>query len=116
MPAVAWLTARNRNLAVHRIWATRLFLVVNGTWFMRVGVRAWYGLTGDTFDGFPFFSYWSFAAYLLPLALYELYRRAKASSPAAQHAMATGLVVLTLVMGIGEVLTFLRNWRPLLAL
>jgi predicted membrane protein DUF2306 len=113
---VAWLTARDRNVAVHRVWATRLFLVVNGTWFMRVGVRAWYGLTGDTFAGFPFFSYWSFAAYLLPLALYELYRRAKTSSPAAQHAMATGLVVLTLVMGIGEVWTFLRNWRPLLAL
>jgi hypothetical protein len=30
--------------------------------------------------------------------------------------MATGLVVLTIVMGVGEVLTFLRNWRPLLAL
>ena len=114
--AVAWLTARNRNVAVHRIWATRLFLVVNGTWFMRVGVRAWYALTGDTFDGFPFFSYWSFAAYLLPLGVYELYRRAKAASPATQHAMATCLLMLTIVMAVGEVLTFLRNWRPLLAL
>jgi hypothetical protein len=114
--AFAWLAARNRNIAAHRVWAMRLFLVVNGTWFMRVGVRAWYGLTGDTFGDFPFFSYWSFAAYLLPLAIYELYLRAKTSSLAAQHTMAAALVVLTLVMGVGEVLTFLRNWRPLLAL
>jgi hypothetical protein len=114
--AFAWLAARNRNIVAHRVWATRLFLVVNGTWFMRVGVRAWYGLTGDTFDGFPFFTYWSFAAYLLPLAIYELYLRAKTSSPAAQHAMAAALVLLTMVMAAGEVLTFLRNWRPLLAL
>jgi hypothetical protein len=114
--ACAWLAARNRNIAAHRVWAMRLFLVVNGTWFMRVGVRAWYGLTGDTFDGFPFFSYWSFAAYLLPLAIYELYLRAKNSRPVVQHTMAAALVVLTVVMGVGEVLTFLRNWRPLLAL
>jgi hypothetical protein len=30
--------------------------------------------------------------------------------------MTTTLIALTIVMGIGEVFTFLRNWRPLLAL
>lgn len=113
--AAAWLTARKRNIAVHRVWATRLFLVVNGTWFMRVGVRAWMVLTGGAFDGFPFFTYWSFGATLLPLAVYELYLRAKTASAPARHAMAAALVVLTLVMGIGEIFTFLLKWRPLLA-
>ena len=113
---LAWRAARSRDIAAHRVWATRLFLVVNGTWFMRVGYRAWAALTDGGIDGFPFFTYWSFAATLLPLAVYELYRRAKTSSPAAQHAMAAALVLLTVVMGIGEVFTFLRNWRPLLAL
>jgi hypothetical protein len=114
--AFAWLAARNRNIAAHRVWAVRLFLVVNGTWFMRVGYRAWAALTDGGIDGFPFFTYWSFAAYLLPLAIYELYLRAKTSGSAAQHAMAAALVVLTVVMGVGEVLTFMRNWRPLLGL
>lgn len=111
----AWFAVRNRNIAAHRVWATRLFLVVNGTWFMRVGYRSWIVLTGGGID-FPFFSYWSFAAYLLPLAVYELYLRAKTAAPPYQHAMALSLVVLTVVMGIGEVFTFLLKWRPLLAL
>jgi hypothetical protein len=113
---LAWQAARDRNIGAHRVWAVRLFRVVNGTWFMRVGYRAWSALTDGGIDGFPFFSYWSFAAYLLPLAVYELYLRAKTSSPLAQHAMAGFLVVLTVVMGVGEVFTFLRNWRPLLLL
>src|SRR4029453_7210486 len=114
--AFAWLAARNRNIAAHRVWAVRLFLVVNGTWFMRVGYRAWAALTDGGIDGFPFFTYWSFAACLLPLAVYELYLRAKTSRPAAHPPLAAALVLLTVVMGIGEVFTFLRNWRPLLAL
>lgn len=112
----AWLAARSRNIAAHRVWATRLFLVVNGTWFMRVGYRSWIVLTGGGIDGFPFFSYWSFAAYLLPLAIYELYLRARTAAPPLQHTMAAGLVVLTGVMAIGVIFTFLLNWRPLLAL
>jgi uncharacterized membrane protein len=114
--AFAWRAVRNRSIASHREWATRLFLVVNGTWFMRVGLRAWMFLTAGAFGAQPFFSYWSFAAYLLPLAVYELYLRAKTAGPSAQYAMAGCLVVLTIVMGIGQILTFFRRWAPLLAL
>ena len=112
---LAWRAVRNRNIASHRVWATRLFLVVNGTWFMRVGFRAWIVLTGGAFGGQTFFSYWSFAAYLLPLAVYELYLRAKTAAPPFQYAMAVCLVVLTVVMGIGQIHTLFRNWAPLLA-
>lgn len=113
---LAWRAVRNHNIAAHRVWATRLFLVVNGTWFMRVGFRAWIVLTGGAFGGQTFFSYWSFAAYLLPLAVYELYLRAKTAAPPFQYAMAACLVVLTVVMGIGQIYTFFRNWAPLLSL
>jgi hypothetical protein len=113
---LAWGAIRSRDIAAHRVWAMRLFLVVNGTWFMRVGFRAWMVLTGGAFGTERFFSYWSFAAYLLPLAVYELYMRAKTASPSAQYAMAACLVVLTVVTGIGTIYTFFRNWAPLLSL
>lgn len=114
--AFAWRAVRSRDIGAHRVWATRLFLVVNGTWFMRVGLRAWLVLTGGAFGAETFFSYWSFAAYLLPLAIYELYLRAKTSSTPAQYAMAASLALLTVVTGIGTIYTFFRNWAPLLAL
>jgi uncharacterized membrane protein len=112
--ALAWRAVRSKDIAAHQRWATRLFLVVNGTWFMRVGMRAWTVLTDGAFDGLNFFSFWSFAAYLLPLAIYELYLRAKAAAAPAQYALAGSLVVLTLIMAVGTVATFFKNWRPLL--
>ena len=52
--------ARGRQFAKHRIWALRLFLVVNGVWFFRVGLMFWLVVNGgpvgfdpDTFTG-PF--------------------------------------------------------------
>ncbi len=113
---LAWRAVRSKDIAAHQRWATRLFLVVNGTWFMRVGMRAWMVLTGGAFDALNFFSFWSFAAYLLPLAIYEIYLRAKAAAAPVQYAMAASLVVLTLIMVVGEVATFFGTWRPLLLL
>lgn len=111
---LAWRAVLGRDIEAHQRWATRLFLVVNGTWFMRVGMRAWFVLTNDAFDGLSFFNYWSFAAYLLPLALYELYLRAKAAAAPAQYALAGSLAVLTVIMAVGTVATFFKTWRPLL--
>jgi hypothetical protein len=113
---LAWRAVRRQDVSSHRVWATRLFLVVNGTWFMRVGFRAWMVLTGGAFGGSTFFTYWSFAAYLLPLAIYELYLRAKTATPSTQYAMAACLVALTVATAIGSIYTFLRTWGPLLSL
>lgn len=112
---LAWRAALRRNVAVHAHWATCLFLTVNGTWFMRVGVRVWGILTGGA-DATDFFRFWSFGAYLLPLAVYPIYLRAAKASAPLQYAMAAGLLVLTLMMGIGTVATFMRTWAPLLAM
>jgi hypothetical protein len=58
--------------------------------------------------------FWFFGCYLLPLAVLELYLRAKESAgPSGRFAMAGGPVVLTALMGVGifGVATFM--WRPL---
>lgn len=111
---LAWRAVRAKHIAAHQRWATRLFLVVNGVWLMRVGVAAWTLLT--PYGAMPFFTFWSFGAYLVPLAVYELYLRAQKGAAPAQFAMAAILLALTLIMGAGEVSAFLRFWRPFLLL
>jgi uncharacterized membrane protein len=70
---LAWRAARRKDIPAHQRWATRLFLVVNGVWFLRVGLMAWRLVTQGAFGMEPFFTIWNFGSYLAPLALYELY-------------------------------------------
>lgn len=112
---LAYRAVRAKNIAVHQRWATRLFLVVNGVWFLRVGFSAWMVLTAGAFDAVPFFSLWSFGSYLLPLAVYELYWRAQYAPAPTQYAVAATVVALTIMMGLGSILAFLIMWRPLLS-
>src|SRR6266849_10569192 len=118
--ALAWRSALRREISTHRRWALRTYLMANAQWFARVGIFAWIivnrGLVGMTakWDG-PFNYFWFFGCYLLPLAVLELYLRARESAgPGGRFAMAGGLVVLTALMGVGifGVATFM--WRPLL--
>ena len=96
----------------HRQWALRLFLVVSGVWFFRISLMLWIvanqgpvGFDPKTFSG-PFLTFLSFADYLLPLALLELYFRAQRSTqPTARFAMAASLAVLTLATAAGVGLT-----------
>jgi len=78
--------ARTRNFKKHRIWAIRLFLVVNGVWFFRVGLFFWLfinqkpvGFDPETFEG-PFLYFLTFSQYIIPLSLFELYLKAKKNS------------------------------------
>jgi hypothetical protein len=103
---LAWRSALRRDISTHRLWALRIYLVANGQWFIRVGLMAWIvsrrlvGI-GEGFDG-PFFLFWGFGCYLLPLAVLELYLLAKESpGPRGRFAMAGGLVALTIFMGVG---------------
>jgi hypothetical protein len=118
----AALTARYaivRNFATHGRWALRLFMVVSGVWFFRVGMMLWlvinHGAAGfdpKTFTG-PFLTYWSFGNYLLPLAILEVYlRTTNRSSPLARFAMAAGLIVLTVGMGVGVLVATKVMWLP----
>lgn len=112
---LAWRSAHLRDIAAHRRWALRAFVVVNGVWFFRVGLFAWVifnrGPAGMTkaLDG-PFDRFWAVGCYLLPLLVAELYIRAKDSSnPRFRFAVAGGITMLTVLMSIGAagVSTFL---------
>jgi hypothetical protein len=111
--------AIGRDFATHRRWALRLFIVANGVWFFRVGLMLWLvinrgpaGFNPDTFTG-PFLTFWSFANYLLPLAILELYLRATdRSNSSARFAMAASLFMLTIAMGIGILVATKVMWLP----
>jgi hypothetical protein len=103
---LAFRAVRARRIAVHRRWAMRLYLVSNAQWFLRVGAFSYFAINQmlgnqPSFDD-PFLRFWTVGCYLAPLAVLELYLRARdSSSPLGKGAVASGLVVLTLLMGVG---------------
>jgi len=107
-----------RNFTIHRRWALRLFLVASASWFIRLGFALTLVLLGPigfdstTFTG-PLVTFWSFAQYLLPLGVLELYLWAQ-DRPGALRRMATAgvLFVLTLAMGAGIALNAIGSWVP----
>ncbi|MBV6321062.1 DUF2306 domain-containing protein [Duganella violaceipulchra] len=110
--------ARARRLDLHRRWALRLFLVVSGSWFFRVGLLFWLLVNGGpvgfdpkTFTG-PALNLLVFGESLLPLTLLELYLRARAGGGARKLAAAAGLTLLTLAMGVGIVGASMAMWLP----
>ncbi len=103
--ALAYRQARGRNFVAHRRWALRLYLVSNAQWFTRVGFVVWMmfskgiGLKGVNGTAFLV---WTFGCYLLPLAVLEIYLRARDSgSGAVKLTAAWVLGVFTLLMAIG---------------
>jgi len=110
--------AMARDFTTHRRWALRLFLVASGSWFIRLGFTLTLALFGPigfdqtTFSG-PLLTFWTFAQYLLPLGVLELYLFAQ-DYPGALRRMATAgvLFVLTLAMGAGIALVTIGSWVP----
>jgi len=101
--------AMARDFKTHRRWALRLFLVANAAWFYRIAFvlslllfKGPFGFDPVTFTG-PFPIIMSFAQYLFPLAILEIYLRAQ-DRPGALRRMATAgiLFVLTLAMGVSS--------------
>lgn len=116
---LAWSRALARDFTSHRAWALRTFLVANGQWFFRVGVFGWIILAqgpvgfGKNFDG-PFVVGWSFGCYLLPLAVLELYLRAKARQR-GRFAMAGALALFAALTALGIFGVYMFMWKPVLA-
>jgi tetratricopeptide (TPR) repeat protein len=118
--AMALRYALARDFKTHRRWALRLFMVVSASLFIRAGVllsfflnHGPFGFNQTTFSG-PFLTFMSFAQYLVPLSVLEIYLRTQDRAGASgRFAMAAGLFVLTLVMGAGifavTMATFLPN-------
>lgn len=116
--AMAWRNARARAFEAHRRWALRLFLAVSGVWFFRVGLMLWIvanrgpvGFDPQTFQG-PFLIFLTFAQYLIPLALLELYFHAQRGGPAWRGVMAGILGVLTLATAGGIAAASAILWLP----
>ena len=107
------------DFKTHRRWALRFFLVVSASWFFRIGFflsflifKGPVGFDPTTFRG-PFLTFMTFAQYLIPLAVLEIYLRAQ-DRPGTLRRMATAgmLFVLTLVMGAGLFAVAMAQWAP----
>ncbi len=117
--ALALRTAMARDFRTHRRWALRLFLVVSGSWFIRIMMFLTFmifkgpvGFDPTTFTG-PYLTFLSFAQYLLPLGVLELYFATQhRGGTAARAAMAVLLFVLTIGMGAGLIGVTMGSWAP----
>jgi uncharacterized membrane protein len=107
------------RLGAHRQWAIRLFIVVSGVWFFRVGLMLWLylndgpaGFDPVTFQG-PFIVFMTLAQYLLPLAVLELYfygQRAK--SQLTPLLVAPVLLLMSIATAGGVLLATMGMWLP----
>jgi uncharacterized membrane protein len=108
-----------RDFRTHRRWALRFFLVVSASWFFRIGFflsflvnKGPFGFDPSTFRG-PFLTFMSFAQFLIPLAVLEIYLRAQARPGALRRIATAGMLfVLTLVMGAGLFAVAMAQWVP----
>jgi len=105
--ALAWRAARVRDIDRHRRWALRTLMVVNGPgYFIRLATAGWSvfapGVGMARFGDGPMNYFFKFASYLLPLAVLELYLRARAGSSAfARFATAIVIIALTAYTAAG---------------
>ncbi|AQG79760.1 DUF2306 domain-containing protein [Spirosoma montaniterrae] len=113
--------AKARQFDRHRLWTLRLFMVVNGVWFFRVGLMAWLlinrgpvGFDYKTFTG-PFLTVLSLVTYLMPLSLLvlELYFYAQRRQ-SRMLTLATTIVIAlcTVVTAIGVMGATMGMWWP----
>jgi hypothetical protein len=108
-----------RDFRTHRRWALRFFLVVSASWFFRIGFflsflvnKGPFGFDPSTFRG-PFLTFMSFAQFLIPLAVLEIYLRAQDRPGALRRTATAGMLfVLTLVMGAGLFAVAMAQWVP----
>lgn len=111
--------AMARDFKRHRRWALRFFLVVSASWFIRIMLFLTFlvfqgpvGFDPATFTG-PYLTFLSFAQYLIPLAVLELYFFAQDRPGALRRvAMAGVLFVMTLAMAAGLFGAAMGAWMP----
>lgn len=115
--ALAWRSALARDFATHRRHALRAWLLVNGVWFLRIGIM----LAGFALAPFghqisytdAVFITISFLSWLLPLTIVELYLRAERSGRAAfQYSVAALLLTLAVTTAAGSAAAIAFMWWP----
>ena len=115
--ALAWRSALRRDFGGHRRHVLRAYLLVNGVWFLRIGIMlaavtlAPLGYSMD-YDGAVFLGL-SFLSWIAPLAFLQLYLVAERSPhPRFQYGVSGLFAALTLLTAGGGVAAFLFMWRP----
>lgn len=117
---MAFIHAKNRNIATHQVWATRLFIAANGVLYFRIilfGFLVLFGPLGIDFATFtgPTVIIISLCCYVLPILLYEAYRRAKSSNNVlAMYGMAVLMIAITLYFMLGTFAVTMGNWLPVI--
>lgn len=115
---LAWRHAVRRDFAAHRRFALRTFLVVNGVWFLRIGIMAWVLLTGGglgmnrSLSG-PADILLQFGAYLAPITVLEAYFRAQDSASPLTKRLVGGLIFVAAALtavGVAGAVAFM--WGP----
>jgi hypothetical protein len=116
---LAWRTARARQFDAHRRWALRLWLVVAGVWFFRIGLAAWLlihrapvGFDPESFTG-PLLVALAWGQTLLPLVVLEAVLRAERAGDARwRWTTAAVLLPLTLLTLLGVAGAAMMMWLP----
>ncbi|MEM9076087.1 MAG: DUF2306 domain-containing protein [Bacteroidota bacterium] len=114
--------ARQKNFISHSEWVLRLFLVMGGVWFFRIGLMFWLmvnngpvGFDPETFRG-PFLVFLGFGQYLIPLTIAEIYLHAKKTEkPGLQMVTSIILVLCTLITVVGTFAATMGMWLPRLS-
>lgn len=107
--AMALRYALARDFRTHRRWSARAGFRVELMFWIAINAGP-VGFDPKTFMG-PATDIMSFAQYLLPLAVLEIYLRVQRSAGAAARlATAGGLALLTVAMGIGMIVAFKGMW------
>jgi hypothetical protein len=117
--ALTLRSALARDFRIHRRWALRMFMVVSGSFFIRIMLFLTFlifkgpvGFDPATFAG-PYLTFLGFAQYLLPLAVLELYFYTQDRRDAAVRiAMAFGLTGISLAMAAGLFAVTMAVWVP----
>ena len=116
---LAWRSARRRDFVSHRRHALRAYLLVNGVWFLRIGiVPAGMVLTalGQQMDyNSPAFLIVSYASWLLPIALPQLYFIAQASKRVGVVRSGSALLAFSALFTLGgAIAATMFMWWPYL--
>jgi hypothetical protein len=113
-----WKFARKRKFAAHARWAIHAFILVNAVWTFRLYLMSWFivnqGPNGNTanIDG-PADIALSFACYLLPMFVAEVYFWAKRKHQGYPVVIANSLMLLgVLLTTLGVVAATMLMWLP----
>jgi hypothetical protein len=113
-----WRYARAKQFDVHMRWAVHALLLVNGVWFFRLYLMAWYvanqGANGNTenLDG-PMDIFISFACYGIPMIIAECVFWAKRQKQGFRIWAVSALTVMgASITLLGVVAVIFMMWIP----